>query len=59
MGENLITIGMILGIWPTLAVILDDKFDTFENGCTRMLFVQAIISVILILVGAGAMLGGE
>ena len=59
MGENLITIGMILGIWPVLAVILDGKFDTFEDGCARMLFVQAIISVILILVGAGAMLGGE
>ena len=59
MAENLITIGMILGIWPALAAILDDKFDTFEDVCVRMLFVQAIISIILILVGAGAMLGGE
>lgn len=59
MGENLITIGMILGIGPTLATILDGKFDTFEDGCVRMLFIQAIISIILILVGAGAMLGGE
>lgn len=59
MGENLITIGMILGVLPALAAILDGKFDTFEDGCVRMLFIQAIISIILILVGAGAMLGGE
>ena len=59
MAENLITIGLILGVSPVLAAILDDKFDTFEEGCVRMLFVQAIISIILILVGAGAMLGGE
>ena len=59
MAENLITIGMILGVSPVLAVVLSDAFDTFEEGCVRMLFTQAIISIILILVGAGAMLGGE
>lgn len=59
MAENLITIGMILGISPFLAVILSDAFDTFEEGCVQMLFIQAIISIILILVGVGAVLGGE
>ena len=53
MAENLITIGMILGISPFLAVILSDAFDTFEEGCVQMLFIQAIISIILILVGVG------
>lgn len=50
---------MILGIFPILAVFLNDAFDTFEEGCVRMLFVQAIIGVILIIFGAGVMLGGE
>lgn len=59
MAENLITIGMILGISPFLAVILSDAFDTFEEGCVRMLFVQAIIGIILIIFGAGVMFGGE
>lgn len=59
MVENLITIGMILGISPFLAVILNDAFDTFEEGCVRMLFVQAIIGIILIIFGAGVMFGGE
>ena len=59
MAENLITIGMILGTSPFLAVILSDAFDTFEEGCVQMLFIQAIISIILILVGVGAVLGGE
>lgn len=59
MAENLITIGMILGISPFLAVILNDAFDTFEEGCVRMLFVQAIIGIVLIIFGAGVMLGGE
>lgn len=59
MAENLITIGMILGISPFLAVILNDAFDTFEEGCVRMLFVQAIIGIILIIFGAGVMFGGE
>nr|DAK42963.1 MAG TPA: hypothetical protein [Caudoviricetes sp.] len=59
MAKNLITIGMILGISPFLAVILSDAFDTFEEGCVQMLFIQAIISIILILVGVGAVLGGE
>nr|DAT18555.1 MAG TPA: hypothetical protein [Caudoviricetes sp.] len=36
-----------------------DAFDTFEEGCVRMLFVQAIIGVILIIFGAGVMFGGE
>ena len=59
MAGNLITIGMILGISPFLAVILNDAFDTFEEGCVRMLFVQAIIGIILIIFGAGVMFGGE
>lgn len=59
MAENLITIGMILGVSPFLAVILNDTFDTFEEGCVRMLFVQAIIGIILIIFGAGVMFGGE
>ena len=59
MGENLITLGMILGVSPFLAAILYDAFDTFEEGCVRMLFVQAIIGIILIIFGAGVMFGGE
>ena len=59
MAENLITIGMILGVSPFLASILNDAFDTFEEGCVRMLFVQAIIGIILIIFGAGVMFGGE
>lgn len=59
MAENLITVGMILGISPILAALLNDAFDTFEEGCVRMLFVQAIIGVILIIFGAGVMFGGE
>lgn len=59
MAENLITVGMILGISPFLAVILNDAFDMFEEGCVRMLFVQAIIGIVLIIFGAGVMLGGE
>lgn len=59
MAENLISVGMILGISPILAVFFNDAFDTFEEGCVRMLFVQAIIGVILIIFGAGVMLGGE
>lgn len=59
MSENLITIGMILGISPFLAAILSDAFDTFEDGCVRMLYMQAIIGIVLIIFGAGAMLGGE
>lgn len=59
MAENLITIGMILGVSPVLAVITSDDFDTFENGCVRMLYIQAIICIVLIIFGAGVMLGGE
>lgn len=59
MAENLITIGMILGISPFLAAILNDAFDTSEEGCVRMLFAQAIIGIILIIFGAGVMFGGE
>lgn len=59
MAENLITIGMILGVSPFLAAISSDAFDTFEEGCVLMLFVQAIISIILIIFGAGVMFGGE
>jgi hypothetical protein len=59
MAENLITLGMILGVSPFLAAILNDAFDTFEEGCVRMLLVQAIIGIILIIFGAGVMLGGE
>lgn len=59
MAENLITIGMILGVSPVLAVVLNDTFDTFEEGCVRMLFTQSIISIVLIIFGAGVMLGGE
>lgn len=58
MAENLITIGMILGVSPLLAAICD-VFDTLEDGCVRMLYIQAIISIVLIIFGAGAMLGGE
>lgn len=59
MAENLITIGMILGVSPVLAAVLNDSFDTFEKGCARVLFAQVLIAIVLILVGAGAMLGGE
>ena len=59
MAENLITIGMILGVSPFLAAILSDAFDTFEEGCVRMLHIQAIIGIVLIIFGAGVMLGGE
>ena len=50
---------MILVVSPVLAAILNDAFDTFEEGCVRMLFVQAIIGIILIIFGAGVMFGGE
>lgn len=59
MAENLIAVGVILGIFPFLAVILTDAFGTFEDGCVRVLFVQAIIGIVLIIFGAGVMLGGE
>ena len=58
-AENLITIGVMLGVSPVLAAVLSDAFDTFEEGCVRMLFVQAIIGIVLIIFGAGVMLGGE
>ena len=59
MAENLITIGMILGVSPFLAAILSDAFDRFEEGCVRMLFIQAIIGIVLIIFGLGVRLGGE
>lgn len=59
MAENLITIGMILGVSPFLAAILSDAFDTFEKGCVRMLYIQAIIGIVLIIFGLGVRLGGE
>lgn len=59
MAQNLITIGMILGVSPFLAAILNDAFDTFEEGCVRMLYIQAIIGIVLIIFGTGFMLGGE
>ena len=59
MAENLITIGIILGVSPFLAAILSDAFDTFEEGCVRMLFIQAIIGIVLIIFGLGVRLGGE
>ena len=59
MAENLITIGVILGVSPFLAAILSDAFDTFEEGCVRMLFIQAIIGIVLIIFGLGVRLGGE
>lgn len=59
MAENLIAVGMMLGTAPILAVFLNDAFDIFEEGCVRMLLVQAIIGVILIIFGAGVMFGGE
>lgn len=59
MAENLITIGMILGVSPFLAAILSDAFDTFEEGCVRMLFIQAIIGIVLIIFGLWVRLGGE
>lgn len=59
MAENLITIGMILCISPVLVVVLDDYFDDYEDGSAIMLFIQAIIGIVLIIFGAGVMLGGE
>lgn len=59
MAENLIIIGVILGVSPFLAAILSDAFDTFEEGCVRMLFIQAIIGIVLIIFGLGVRLGGE
>lgn len=59
MAENLITIGMILGVSPFLAEILSDTCDTFEEGCVRMLYMQAIIGIVLIIFGVGVMFGGE
>lgn len=56
MAENLITIGIILGVSPVLAVITS---DAFEEGCVLMLYIQAIIGIVLIIFGAGVMLGGE
>lgn len=53
MAENLITIGMILGVSPFLAAILSDAFDTFEERCVQMLFIQAIIGIVLIIFGLG------
>lgn len=50
---------MILGISPLLAVVTSDAFDTFEEGCMRMLYIQAIIGIVLIIFGVGAMFGGE
>ncbi len=50
---------MILGVSPFLAAFLSDAFDTFEDGCVRMLYIQAIIGIVLIIFGAGVMLGGE
>ena len=59
MAENLITIGMILGVSPFLAAILSDAFDTFEDGCVRVLFIQAIVGIVLIIFGLVVRLGGE
>lgn len=59
MAENLITIGMILGASPVLAVVISDAFNTFEEGCVRILYIQAIIGIVLIIFGVGAMFGGE
>lgn len=59
MAENLITIGLILCISPVLVVVLDDYFDDYEYGSAIMLFIQAIIGIVLIIFGAGVMLGGE
>ena len=59
MAENLITIGMILGVSPVLVIVLDDYFDDYEDGSAIMLFIQAIIGIVLIIFGAGVMLGGE
>lgn len=59
MAKNLITLGILLGVSPIFAVVLSEAFDTFEEGCKRMLFIQAIIGIVLIIFGAGVMLGGE
>lgn len=59
MAENLITIGLILCISPVLVVVLDDYFDDYEDGSAIMLFIQTIIGIVLIIFGAGVMLGGE
>jgi hypothetical protein len=59
MAENLITIGLILCISPVLVVVLDDYFDDYEDGSAIMLFIQVIIGIVLIIFGAGVMLGGE
>lgn len=58
-SEVTIDTPIIVTTSPILAVFLSDAFDTFEEGCVRMLFVQAIIGVILIIFGAGVMFGGE
>lgn len=50
---------MILGVSPVLAVITSDAFNTFEEGCVRILYIQAIIGIVLIIFGVGAMFGGE
>lgn len=59
MSENLIAIGIILCISPVLVVALDDHFDDYENASAIILFIQMIIGVVLIIFGAGVMLGGE
>lgn len=59
MAENSIAIGLILCISPVFVVALDDYFDDYESGSAIMLFVQAIIGIVLIIFGVGAMLGGE
>ncbi|MDU4780637.1 MAG: hypothetical protein E6X90_01540 [Veillonella sp.] len=59
MAENLITIGKILCVSPVLVIVLDDYFDDYEDGSAIMLFIQAIIGIVLIIFGAGVMLGGE
>ena len=46
-------------ISPVLVVVLDDYFDDYEDGSAIMLFIQVIIGIVLIIFGAGVMLGGE
>lgn len=50
---------MMMVAFPVLAVVISDSFDTFEDGCVLMLYIQAIIGIVLIIFGAGVMLGGE
>lgn len=56
MAENLIAIGILLVVFPVLAVV---KSDTPENGCVEITIAQVATGIVLIIFGIVAMLGGE